>query len=198
MKFSFSSGDYGMGWMEFVSSLVGSLAWPAIILTAILIFRRPLTDLINSIEEARYGDTSVKVSRKIDKAEKTSENVIDPAVIDEVTQETEPVGNRFDLLMEISPSAAILEQWIHIEDALREVTSRYSKMATVKHSVRGTAVSMIHFLAAEGVVKPEIGQWLEELRQVRNAAAHAKDVSPADALRFQDLSQKVMRVLRHL
>ncbi|WP_188063746.1 DUF4145 domain-containing protein [Sphingobium sp. KCTC 72723] len=197
VNFSFNGApDQGLDWLQFASSVIGSIAWPGILLAVILIFRKPLTELINSIEEARYGDTSVKVSRKIDQAEKTSENFIDPATIEGMAPEPEPIGTRFDQLMEISPSAAILDSWIHVEDALREVTHKFSTMGTMPS--RNGSTAMIRFLTSANIIKPEVGKWLDEMRQVRNAAAHAQDVSPADALRFQELSQKVLRILRQL
>ena len=52
-----------MGWMGFLSSLVSSLAWPALVLAAILIFQKPLADLISRIRAVSVGNVKVDISQ---------------------------------------------------------------------------------------------------------------------------------------
>ena len=52
-----------MNWLEFISSLVSSLAWPAVILFGVFLFKRPLSALIGRIRSIERGeDGNVKLS----------------------------------------------------------------------------------------------------------------------------------------
>jgi hypothetical protein len=42
-----------MSWQEFVASLVGSLAWPLVVVTAIIVFRTQLGNLIGRVKSVR-------------------------------------------------------------------------------------------------------------------------------------------------
>lgn len=201
MNFNFNgTPDTGMDWMEFVSSLVGSLAWPTLLLIVFLIFKRPLTDFIDNIKEAKWGDGTVTIDRKLDKAEQTGRQVMEatfaggrPAVYGNVVPEWDE--DRFAKLMKVAPGAAVVEAWGQIEGAMRELG--------VKHQVPNAVLAksandIAKELMSRGVIQLELFKWLLAMRQIRNAAAHNKEVTETDAYRFLELAEKVRQVLKHL
>ena len=45
-----------MDWLNFISNILGSLAWPAVLVIVLLIFRGPIKNVISSLEFLRYKD----------------------------------------------------------------------------------------------------------------------------------------------
>ena len=65
-------------WIE----LVNTIKWPILVIIALLIFRRPIIDLINRITKVGYGSKSIEANQQITASEKKSEEIshIDRAV----------------------------------------------------------------------------------------------------------------------
>jgi hypothetical protein len=213
VKFTFSSGDDGMGWMEFISSLIGSLAWPAVVLTIVLVFRQPISKLIANIKEAKWGDTSVLMHQKLDEAEQASREVtvpeptrnqpprahagLDPVQVPPAYANTVPdiAEQEYVKWLPQSPAMAVIRAWEDIEGMLRELGTRHGVPGTI---LARSANHISQKLTAMNVLEPTVANWLIEMRQVRNAAAHAKEVTETDALRFLELAKKVRVVLKQL
>jgi len=50
-----------MDWLTFISNATGSLAWPAVFVTGLIVFREPLKKLILSLKRLRYKDLEVEL-----------------------------------------------------------------------------------------------------------------------------------------
>jgi hypothetical protein len=58
-----------MDWLQFFASIIGSLAWPAVVLVVLWYNRHRLANLPDWIEELTLpGGTKVKFTRALDKA----------------------------------------------------------------------------------------------------------------------------------
>lgn len=55
--------------------LADTLKWPVFIIIALLIFRRPIFDLINRITKVGYGSKSIEAKQQITASEKKSEEI---------------------------------------------------------------------------------------------------------------------------
>ncbi len=203
MNFSFNGApDQGIGWMEFISSLVGSLAWPVVIGLVFLMFRTPLTALINNIKQASWGDGSITIDRQLEEAEQTGQQVaasighIDLEGSNLTPDNPDDPDLRFEQLLDVEPALAILDIWRNIEQAMEEVASQ---MAITVSGLRPIGVSQLgKQLVKQGLVPSNFAELLDEMRHVRNAAVHAKAVTRLDALRFYELSKTVQPILRKL
>jgi hypothetical protein len=58
-----------MDWKTFVSSLIDSLAWPAIILLALWLFREPFSVVIQSLKRFKYKDFEFELEDKEETAD---------------------------------------------------------------------------------------------------------------------------------
>lgn len=202
MNFSFNGGpDQGLDWLQFASSIVSSLAWPLTILVIVLLFRGKIAELLEKLEEASWGDGSVKF--RLNKAERKVEAAVGAAAIKLGRQIPMAFGNgpkdqvdeRFQQLLEIEPSAAIMHKWNEIENTLRELA--------LKHGVSSAdRIKSANFVAQQlnqlKVLPKEVLSWLFDMRQIRNAAAHGKEVQVTDAFRFKEQADRVMQVLSAL
>jgi hypothetical protein len=182
-------GAAPMGLLDFIASLVGSLAWPVAAIIIALLFRRQLTGLLNKIRRLTWGDTAVDFADKLDKLENVSREAATEQP-DAPVQHTLP-DDRFQRLLEISPSAAILDAWGPVEQSLRHISKgRNYDPATLKSPFK-----TMKQLEADKLVSPTIYKMLRDLQNLRNAAAHQREVSPTDALRFRELAEQVLRAL---
>lgn len=176
--------ESGMGWLEFISSLVGSLAWPLAAVIIALMFKSQIAALLAKVRKLSWGDSSVELAEQLDKAEDKA-RAVEPA------EEPPLPDQRFQQLLAISPSAAILDTWGTVERMLYQVGSDHNL------DQRGLAQpnKIMDSLVKNGKIAPHIYEMLRDLRGIRNAAAHQKEVTASDAIRFYDLSEKVVRAL---
>ena len=61
-----------MDWLTFMSTLVGHLAWPVLILILALVFRRHVVALIPLLRELEYGKLKVTFARELTRRSRMS------------------------------------------------------------------------------------------------------------------------------
>ena len=54
-----------MDWLSFSAQLIDSLVWPAVVITVIMLLRKPLTELIPLLRELSYKDLHLKFGQKL-------------------------------------------------------------------------------------------------------------------------------------
>ncbi len=178
-----------MGWLEWTASVIGSVAWPIAAVVIAAFFRSQIAGLLEKIRRLSWGDASVDFAEKLDEIESASREIdagagaqltIPPAIPDE----------RFTKLLEISPSAAIMDAWGPIETKLRSMS------ADIQSSAQSYAPrQMMLMLLKRGIISPELHEILRDLSNLRNAAVHQREVTVTDAIRFRDFSLKAIAEL---
>jgi uncharacterized protein YutE (UPF0331/DUF86 family) len=172
--------------LDAITKLVDSVAWPVALLATALVFRTPVTKLLNRVRRASYGDAEVEFERQLDEAESKI------AKIDDGPKESEKeiADADFDRAINQSPELAILNAWIKIEDVV-------SKIAEGKGYTGPRARSFSYAfrrLVQDGVIGSDLAEIIRELRSLRNLVAHRVDgidINADEALRFQTMSTVV-------
>lgn len=187
-----AKADDGMGGLDFTASIVASLAWPVAAVLIAAIFHKQIAGLLAKIRKLNWGDASVELADQLDKAEDKArvleaEAAIPPAV----PEEQQAPDDRFDALLAISPSAAILDAWRPIERRLTEL----GKIHFGNEAKYSPPHMVAQKLAHTGVMVSSVVAMVNDLRKIRNDAAHSKEVSVTDALRFNQLALQVMSAL---
>ena len=108
-----------------------------------------------------------------------------------VPNETEVPDDRFQALLSISPSAAILDAWKPVERRLVTLGKEHFGPDTKYHPSQKIAEN----LSARGVLMSSVVGMMDDLRRIRNEASHSKEVSVTDAVRFKQLASQVMSLL---
>ncbi|MER3513447.1 MAG: hypothetical protein C4310_02805 [Chloroflexota bacterium] len=54
-----------MDWLTFVTELIKALAWPITILIIIIVLRKPLANLIPTLQRLRYRDLEIEFGRSV-------------------------------------------------------------------------------------------------------------------------------------
>jgi hypothetical protein len=175
-----------VGWLDFISSMVGSLAWPAAVVAVIFIVRRPLRTLLANLrpKQMRYRGMEVDFESKVEALVDAAEAAELPAA--EEATATSETDLRLALLVREAPRAAVLESWLAVETELGKLAEAYGVKSTV------------HALKAAGAVSQELGDLVRQLRELRGAAVHAGEfaISESEAKQYAEACARVAAALR--
>ncbi len=179
-----------MSVLEFIASLVKSIAWPAFIFATALVFRKQLVEVIGKRLhrmkaspgglELEFFDEQVKAItnevRDIEErqlAQLAAESTAAPSLDDAdesasgaLTADSQLVHR----LLDVSPSAAALEAYAQLEDRLRSLLVQYG---IVEPRQARQSMRFLSGLALKsGVVDPNMAGTLRELTALRNLLVH--------------------------
>lgn len=160
--------------------------------------------LLSRIKKGRIGNSEFDFAERLAVSEIEFEEIdedkeIDTVISDEAEQEAI-----------LDPRGAILNAWIKVEIALRnllisrglESTSSSNNKTGATIKIRSTSAStaawrQIKVLSKSGIVRPEVIALLQELRSMRNDASHQHEFNPpaSAVLRYISLSQKAVDIL---
>lgn len=177
---------------------VAAIAWPTVVLLVIYIFRSQVGLLWGRLASFDVGGVRITFAQELDRVEqavRAEEGLRGhaPAIQIEAVTPITPV-ERFQRLLEISPAAAILDKWLEVDNAIRRLAE--DRQLDVKV---GQPMALIRALRQDGIVSDRVANILDELRALRNLAAHpsgrSREISGEEAQRFGQVSDEVLRLL---
>lgn len=188
-----------MSALEFIGSLVDSLAWPVAIIVIVLILRSPLSGLLaGPVKRWKAGPSGVGVEyweEQLSEARRDLEESPDLAGVekqpalaaDGLVEELRP-------LTELSPQAAVMESMIRIEQKLRGLVEKVDISATKQPMGATQLAKAAH---RSGVISDETLEAIQGMAVLRNLAAHgrAEDLTPERAIDFVSLAEAVLYAL---
>lgn len=216
--------DAGLDWLTFISAMTAHLAWPLLILFLVLLFRKPLVDLLAGLEEWEGFGTKAKFAREALQLRAMSLEVVDGGTFDdppvvangkaemsgsgriEAKSETVDEGDRVDARGELDPMIERADAFLsHIADDHPELRVRVI-FSTVEGMLRQLAASkglskfatyatLVNELAAMGAIQPATASLLFGLRRLAHRARHAR-VTDESAVNFEETATAVIAVLR--
>jgi hypothetical protein len=182
-----------LDWLQFFSSAIHSLAWPATVIAIVILLKREIVALLLRLRSLTYKDLRLDFEKTLEKAEAQV-----PAALAPVSKYSDGQPTLFYLLAEkeeIEPSGTVLGVWLLIEAALKKAASEAGisaneRLASRKH--------LITELENSGRIDHITAKLLDDLRRLRNIAAHPAEkrkVTQAQALRFVRLADFVLENL---
>ncbi len=178
--------ETGMGVLDFIASMVGSLAWPLAAVVIALVFHKQVGLLLAKVKTLKWGEAAVDFTEKLDKVESAAAAIADQTDSHDSSSPAAPSG-RFHELLAISPNAAILDSWSEVENEIRKLGKHHGLTDSPARPSR-----IGDELVKSGVLPIGIYKMLSEMRSMRNQAAHGAQTTPEDALRFYQLSQRTL------
>src|SRR5260370_1218861 len=117
-----------MDWLQFLASLVKSLAWPTALVILVLLFRVPVRRALLSLTRLKYKDLELDFGRELKELEKEAKAIditpqppksIAPTQRDssQLLQEAAQLAQRF-------PEPAVAVAWQAVEDELMQAVMR--------------------------------------------------------------------------
>jgi len=185
-----------MGSLQFIASLVSSLAWPLAVVVLAIIFRAQIRQLTSRpLRRFKAGPVEMDFDLELARAEVF---VKQPAGVtaDRKGKAEHPVIEELEGLATTEPVAAVLDAHAAVEQELRALVIK----AAPDTDVSKTSMGQLLRLALElGVVTPETVEAVKGITVMRNLAAHgrASEVTPERAQDYLSLVDAVLYTIRH-
>lgn len=176
-----------MNWLDFNAAIIGHIAWPLTIVWIAFLLRKPIIELIPGLERLKFKEFELEFKKRIQEALPKRKLV---TAINEV-QNLDAGANPSLLkprdyyadLVGISPRAAILESWMEVEAAGIDA---YAKVVSPGMKVFVNPREILRFLCARNLLNDDDFAQSEELRKLRNKAAHQVSLHEMDETVVQE------------
>lgn len=197
-----------MDWMQFVSSLVSSLAWPSVTVFILLTFKNQISKLIPLLQKLKIGALEADFSEELMeiKAEtagivSASHRSLDSPSLTSTTSvgggltinRPSPVQTLADhIAIRSQPTGAVMEAWKMFELSL---SNAYTAASGSPGNV--TTEQILKYLAAVGFFTDSEQHAIMRLKALRNRAAHSRsDISIESAQDFVELVETLNALIQ--
>ena len=177
-----------MDYLDFFARLADSVAWPIAATVALLIVKRPLSELVPLVRRLKFGDLQVDFHERISEAEEQVAAIVaDPS-------EAPPAPQALRDTATVAPRDGIISAWINILNAQVRLARRHGIDPSARQR-HGRSFERV--LAHREIIDPRLASLITELRIIRNQAAHEADLrlNEEDANRYVSISQQLVREL---
>ncbi|WP_133256040.1 hypothetical protein [Rhodopseudomonas palustris] len=181
-----------MDWLQFFSSMTSSLAWPIATVTIVLLLRMSVVKLLPRLRHFKYKDIEAQFSDGLKEVEDEASKLPIPTLPAPISAES---SERFNRILEASPSYAVLEAWLQVEAALQDLASQ-SELNIEK---RSPTFQILRQLRHQGILDDPTYAALKDLRSLRNLAVHPQEdlpITAEQAIRYKDLADQVIGAIR--
>lgn len=174
--------------MENLIKLLDVLAWPGVVLIVAFLLRKPIKALLPFVENIKYKDFEVKFRKELDQAKEEAKEA-------GIELQTE-IGDKTEIykLIEVSPTAAILESWKELEISARK---KVEELAPRDAKFRNLLQRPIAYLEYTGALIPSTARTARDLQSLRNQAAHSTELklTKEDAIEYVSISKGILKQL---
>lgn len=180
--------------LQFIASLVNSLAWPLAVVVIALVFRVQIRRLMTGqLRRLRAGPVEMEFDRLL--SEVGVELAAPRTTAAPAGGSGSPLIDEFADVATVSPLAAVLDGHAAIEQALRELIDKVDPNQAGQNV--GTA-RLTSTALAKGLITPETAKAVEGITIMRNLAAHgrANEVTPERARDYLALVDAVLFTIR--
>jgi Sec-independent protein translocase protein TatA len=189
--------------LTFVSNLISSLVWPLIVISIVILLRKPLRELIHDLgrrlRSIKFPGGEAEFSQELAEIKEAADVANLPPVAGVPTGESllltiEEDTNQWARLVELSPRAAISEAWRWVENAMRETAK---KLGIPQSDTRST-IALIRALGKRETLSSDTVAIISNLRGIRNTAVHGiePEISRSDAIEYISLVRRIIAALR--
>jgi hypothetical protein len=161
------SGSWGrsVNWMQFVSSVIASLAWPLAIVLIVLNFKPEIKRLLSQIRKLGAAGLNLELSDQVKEIQEVGEAV-------ELEKKDEPreisvIDPGLMNLAQSFPEAAVLQSFKSVEAVLLTIRQRLPDDKPHRN-----LNEVLKALADDNQISQTVVTLFQSLRQARNTAAH--------------------------
>lgn len=169
--------------LEFISKIIGSVAWPVVVLIIIFLFRREFKGAILSLTRLKYKDFEAEFGKKVEELEKKAKSEIPAGVTAKPPRLKSRSAEEFLFsLLDVSPRVAVIEAFKMVEEVVREAAVSHDLEDWEKRGVRNA----VNELERQGKISQGTKELFYEMREVRDKLSHVSrdEISIPDARRY--------------
>lgn len=184
--------------LEAIAALVAALFWPGVALTALLLFKREIRDLLGRIRRGVIMGQEIELD-ELDRSAAAAESEVAALPRSEsdehVSQQPEDEDTIRRVLSEAtkSPKAALLLLASEIEQETRELLAAFGLLGDRPHVPFREAIQI---LQQKGALPAHVGSSVELFWDARNRLVHGGDASDDAVLRAIDSGITILRALQ--
>src|SRR5262249_54843390 len=184
-----------MDWMTFISSMVGSLAWPTFVGILLILLRPHLTTLFKRLDKISVpwlGDVSFAEGLQ-EAREKSEQILVESKQIDTDEDDESTRAKEFNLAQSF-PEAAVIEAFKELAEVL---LGNKDKLVS---STKGRGLlSYVRALYEQQALDENSVMLFEKLQRLRNLAVHSRGatrITPAEAIEYQEQCEVLLDKLK--
>ena len=188
-----------MDWLQFISGLVSSIAWPVVAFVFLFMFRVELKKIVQRLDHLQYRDLGLD----FDKVEQQAKELHLEEAQGTAMVENPILTSLEDQIMdavERAPSAAILLAWSWLETTIAAAVARLA-ISPDPPSYR-SPMHNIEMLSRSGHLSKKHENLIHEMRMLRNKIAHEQDsmlsISQDQALNYANIAIDLIKQLQEL
>ena len=175
--------------LDYAVPLADALAWPLVVLTLALIFRKPLVNMISNIESIKFPWGEAKIGQQIEDVSTIANSItllVEPPHVDE----------RIPDVADFYPSGVIIESWLLVEKEMTELAESHQLRLTPQQ--RRLPNQITQALVEADIIDAGVGAAIRGLREIRNKAVHTTGVSLSmkDAQEYSTTTTRILFALR--
>lgn len=199
-------------WFEFIQGMTNSLAWPLVVVLAIILFHRQILDKLPEIDGLKVPGAEMTFKNRVKAVVEQAKEIDNPD--DGVAQEN---NVRLAALVDMaaaSPTGAIIAAWKDLEAASVELVSMVSKMIDIETFMSSdgrsggirfenmmrsrSKIGLSRFMLRLGLLPMTEAKTFEELRKLRNRATHEPEgtISVEEARSYVRVADKLTDLIR--
>lgn len=161
-----------MDWKTFITQIIDSLVWPAVIVFVVVLFRDKVTDLLPRLKRLKHKETEIEFAEGVTELVQEREA---QGIKDQEAAQSDEYQDQFGFLSRlanISPRSAVLEAFRIVETAAAKKAARLYPNLESRYA--RSPLHLQKMLKGDVLSKNEFYQF-DQLRKLRNEAAHAEE-----------------------
>jgi hypothetical protein len=171
--------------LEFIAAVIGHLAWPATVIVVVASLKEPIKKLIPNIRKAKWGDRELEFGEKVEAVKAEVEQLPGPAIGDAVALPPPAEKGR-----ELPAGMHVIHDFMTVEQELLALAE-----AAGMEVRRGPSMQVAAALKADGLIDGPTVAAFNDLRQLRNIAAHTRAVTDQEAEGYAETAETLRRHL---
>lgn len=196
-----------MDWLSFSASIVGTLVWPAVVVSLVVLLRKPIKEVLVQLQSFRatgfggsigadFSERTERLQERVQEADLLSpESVRSGQTSDGGEEVSEPLPRITDVLAaltELAPRGAVIQAWAFLEQDLQRLGGETNTQLAFSSMVK-----IVSDLVAAGKLPEEKRGVITELRSLRNEILHhaEADITTEIARRYVNIIDNVRRTL---
>lgn len=189
---------------QITTSAMQYLAWPLTTLIIAWFLKSEIRGLISRIKKGKLGSAELEFIEYVATAEADSQSILPSEETTEIIEDLKETAT-------LDPRGTVLSAWVDVEAALDKIikdkglefspSNKLRTGATIKiRSSQGGVLRAIRTLQQSSIVDPEVIALLQDLRVMRNDAAHSQDFNPpsSSVAKYVLLARKVIDALQRI
>jgi hypothetical protein len=187
--------------MENFVELIKAIAWPATVIWILYFLKGDLRSLLGRIDKLKYKEAEASFEKDVYKVQAKAKEIGEKIAGEESAakaENKEELNARDQLyrIAQISPRAAIVEAWRHLEEKINDLGPKFGLEARGYASER----KILENLKAENKIDKDFFLIYATLRELRNRAAHKPEfaLSQESAESYIDTTIKLIEGLERI